>query len=66
MKVVRVVAPLINRLAAEIVVSRPVSRHMSTIIGDKDRSIILVESASMDGDVGSIDEIMSSGHRVRQ
>ena len=59
-KVVRIVAItmyLINRLSAPVVISRTVSRDMSTIIGEHDRSIVLVESASIDGDVVALNEI---------
>ena len=65
-KVVRIVAItmyLINRLSAPVVISRPVSRYMSTIIGDYDGSLVLVESASGDGDVIGLNKIW---HRALQ
>jgi len=66
--VVRIVAItlyLINRLSAwtPVVISRPVSRYMSTIIGDYDGSLVLVESASRDGDVIGLNKIW---HRALQ
>ena len=62
-----VIRPLINRLVAIVVVCRPGSCDMLTIVGVYDGSIIHVESASSDGDILDVtEEGLFSGHRAPQ